>query len=109
MSSSAPRAALVLTTIAAEADGAAFARTLVEEQLAACVNLMPVRSIYRWQGKLEDDGETLAIIKTTRERYDDLATRLRALHPYEVPEILVLPIADGGASYLAWLEESTRA
>lgn len=80
---------------------------LVERQVAACVNLLPgIESIYRWEGKIERAGEVLAVIKTTR--YPDLETTLRELHPYEVPEILALPIATGLDAYLRWLAESCR-
>ncbi len=75
---------------------------LVERQVAACVNLLPgVESIYRWQGKVERAGEVLALIKTTR--YPDLEAALKELHPYEVPEILAMPVAAGLPAYLAWL------
>ena len=98
-----------LSTFSTPEQAAEIARILVEEQLAACVNLVPaVRSIYRWQGQVSDDTETLAIIKTTAERYDALASRLVALHPYEVPELIAFPIERGHAPYLAWLTNSTR-
>lgn len=78
---------------------------LIETQVAACVNLLPgVESIYRWEGKVERAGEVLALIKTTR--YPDLEAKLRELHPYEVPEILALPVAAGLPDYLGWLKES---
>ena len=81
---------------------------LVEMQVAACVNLLPgVESIYRWQGKVERAGEVLAVIKTTR--YPDLEAAIKDLHPYEVPEILALPVAAGLPAYLGWLEESCGA
>ncbi|HEU0037450.1 MAG TPA: divalent-cation tolerance protein CutA [Kofleriaceae bacterium] len=102
-------ALVVLSTFPSSDKAAEVAKILVDEQLAACVSLVPsVRSIYRWQGAVEDATETLALIKTTRERYDALATRIVALHPYEVPEILALPLAGGHAPYLAWLAASTR-
>jgi periplasmic divalent cation tolerance protein len=83
------------------------ARTLVGERLCACANLVPaVRSIYAWQGVLCDETETLAIIKTTSERLEALIARLRALHPYEVPEIIAVPVAGGHAGYLAWVSSS---
>ena len=96
---------LVVLSTFPDADKAAqVARVLVEERLAACVNLVAsVRSIYRWQGAVQDEAESLAIIKTTPARYPALAARLAALHPYEVPEILALPLADGHPPYLAWL------
>ena len=79
---------------------------LVERQVAACVNLLPgVESIYRWEGKVERAGEVLALIKTAR--YPDLEAALRELHPYDVPEILALPVAAGLPAYLAWLAEET--
>jgi len=97
-------ALVVLSTFPDAEQAAEVARVLVDEQLAACVNLVPaIRSIYRWQGAVHDDAEALAIIKTTPARYPALAARLAALHPYEVPEILALPLADGHPPYLAWL------
>jgi periplasmic divalent cation tolerance protein len=81
-----------------------IARTLVDERLCACVNLVPaVRSIYRWQDAICDEPEVLAIIKTTDERVAALQARLVELHPYEVPEALAVPIAGGHAAYLAWV------
>lgn len=97
---------LVLSTLPNPEVAARIARTLVEERLCACVNMLPaIRSIYRWQDTVHDEPEVLALIKTTADRYDALAERLRALHPYEVPEILALDVAAGAASYLAWLGE----
>jgi periplasmic divalent cation tolerance protein len=94
----------VLSTFPDAETAARVARTLVEERLAACVNLVPtVRSIYRWQGAISDDPESLAIIKTTAERYPTLAARIAQLHPYHVPEIIALPLAEGHPPYLAWL------
>ena len=88
---------------------AEVARALVGEQLAACVNLVPnVRSIYRWQGAIEDATETLAVIKTTEDRLAAMQARLVALHPYDVPEVIALPIAGGHAAYLAWVTDATR-
>jgi periplasmic divalent cation tolerance protein len=98
-------AALVVLSTFPDADAAArVARALVEARLAACVNLVPtVRSIYRWQGAISDDAEVLAVIKTTAERYPALAAKIAELHPYQVPEIVALPLADGHPPYLAWL------
>lgn len=99
---------VVLSTLPADERGPAVARTLVDERLAACVNLVPgLRSIYRWQGAVCDDGETLAVIKTTRARLPALLARLPALHPYEVPEAVVLPVTDGLRPYLAWVVSET--
>ena len=103
----AARAAVVLTTWPADRDASALARTLVVERLAACVNVLPeVASTYEWQGELCTDRERQLIIKTTRDRVPALARRLHELHPYEVPEFLVLPVAAASASYLAWLERT---
>jgi periplasmic divalent cation tolerance protein len=97
-------AIVVLSTFPDPEKAAQIARVLVEERLAACVNLVPaVRSIYRWQGAIQDDAESLAIIKTTADRQAALAARLVELHPYEVPEIIAVPVAAGHAPYLAWL------
>lgn len=80
---------------------------LVEKQLAACVNLLPsVESIYQWRGKLENAHETLAFIKTTESCYPALERELRALHPYEVPEIIAIDLATGLPEYLKWIGES---
>ena len=99
---------LVLTTLPADADAAVFARTLVSERLAACVNLLaPMESVYRWEGDVQREAERQLIMKTTRARVDALWQRVRELHPYDVPEFLVLPIADGSDAYLRWLGEST--
>jgi periplasmic divalent cation tolerance protein len=97
---------VVLSTFPNPDKAAEIARVLVDERLAACVNLVPsVRSIYRWQGAVSDDTETLALIKTTGDRFDALAARLRELHPYEVPEMLALEVAAGHAPYVAWVGE----
>jgi periplasmic divalent cation tolerance protein len=80
------------------------ARTLVDERLCACVNLVPaIRSIYRWQGAICDEVEVLALIKTTEDRLAALEARLVELHPYDVPELIALPVAGGHAPYLAWV------
>ncbi len=97
-------ALVVLSTFPDAEKAAEVARILVGEQLAACVNLIAgVRSIYRWQAAIQDDAEALAIIKTTAERYPALAARLAELHPYDVPEIIALPLAEVHPPYLAWL------
>ncbi len=94
----------VLITTAPPGEARNLARTLVEERLAACVNLVPgLRSIYRWKDAVADDPETLLVIKTSRDRMDDLATRLGERHPYEVPELLAFTPESGLAPYLAWL------
>jgi len=100
-------ALVVLSTFPSADKAAEVARAVVDAKLAACVNIVPqIRSIYRWQGAVSDDTETLAIIKTTTERYDALAALVTSLHPYDVPELVALPIAAGHAPYLAWLADS---
>lgn len=97
----------MLTTLGADVDAAAFARTIVEERLAACVNVLPLMtSVYRWKGSVERDPEQLLIMKTTADRVDVLEARVRALHPYELPEFLVLPASGGSIGYLDWVRES---
>jgi periplasmic divalent cation tolerance protein len=99
---------IVLTTLGADADAAAIARTLIDERLAACVNILPpMTSVYRWQGKVEQDREQQMVIKTAADRVNALQARLRQLHPYELPEFLVLD-ATGSDAYLAWVGESAR-
>ena len=98
---------LVLTTFADAETARQVARTLVEERLAACANLVPkIESIYRWQGKIESGAEVLVLFKTTQGRYQQFEQRLRALHPYEVPEIVALPLAGGFDPYLNWVVEN---
>jgi periplasmic divalent cation tolerance protein len=92
-----------------DADLAArLGRTVVEERLAACVNVIPgLRSIYEYGGKLCDDGEVLCLFKTRRALYPALRDRLAGLHPYEVPELIAVPLAEGNEAYLAWLAAGT--
>ena len=106
-----PDVVIVLTTFPADPNGAqVFARALVEDGLAACVNVhQPMTSIYRWEGKVEDALEHQLTIKTTPARVAALIARIEELHPYDVPEILVLPIADGGTAYVQWVRDSTAA
>lgn len=83
---------------------ARLARALVEEELAACCNLVPgIRSIYRWEGAVHDDGEVLLVVKTQAERLERLTARVVELHPYALPEVIALPIVAGHAPYLAWV------
>jgi len=99
----------VMTTLPGDADGPAFGRALLNERLAACVNLLaPMESVYRWEGRVEQETERQVIIKTTRDRLNALWDRVRELHPYEVPEFIVLAIADGNEAYLKWVGESTK-
>jgi periplasmic divalent cation tolerance protein len=97
-----------LTTLPLGQDPGRFARALVEERLAACVNVLPeMISVYRWQGAVEDAREQQVVIKTTRRRLVALWERIRSLHTYELPEFIVLPIIDGDDAYLRWIEDST--
>lgn len=96
---------VVLTTCPDDAAAARIARELVESGLAACVSRVgPVHSTYRWQGAIRDEPEALLIIKTVSTRYPELEMRLKSLHPYEVPEIIALPVTAGSAAYLSWLQ-----
>jgi periplasmic divalent cation tolerance protein len=82
-----------------------LANALVDERLAACVNIVPgVVSIYCWQGNRQRDSEVLLIIKSRKQTYAALEARIRALHPYEVPEVIALPISQGATEYLAWID-----
>ena len=100
---------LVLTTAPDDERAQAWARTLVEERLAACVNVHgPMMSFYRWKDIVECDTERQVVIKTTRERVAALRARLRELHSYELPELVVLTVDDGSDEYLKWVIEQTR-
>jgi len=100
---------IVLTTLGASNDAAAFARVLVSERLAACVNVLPpMTSLYWWKGALEEDSERQLVIKTTADRVAAIEARFQELHPYELPEFIVLS-AGASASYLDWLRESVGA
>lgn len=99
---------LVLSTVPNAKAGQKIAKSLVGEKLAACVNISaPLHSIYSWKGKLCSEKEQLLLIKTRAALYKKLEKRLRELHPYEVPEIIALPIARGSGDYLAWLHTQT--
>lgn len=101
-------ALVVYITAPDEEMGAKLARTLVEERLAGCVNIIkPVRSIYRWQENIEDDTEVLMIVKTQKKLFASLNSRVKELHSYTVPEVIAVPVVDGSEEYLKWLEEVT--
>jgi periplasmic divalent cation tolerance protein len=96
---------VVFSTCGSAEEAERLARQLVEARLAACVNvIMQVRSFYRWKGKVEDAGEWLLVIKTSRERFDKVRLLLESAHSYELPEVLALPIVEGSETYLAWLD-----
>ena len=99
---------IALVTWPADRDPSVLARPLVERGLAACVNVLPeMRSIYRWNGAVHDDPERQLILKTTRGRVADVEALLRDVHPYDTPELLVLPVMAGSDAYLAWVREVT--
>jgi periplasmic divalent cation tolerance protein len=99
---------VVLVTAADAEEGTRIGRTLVEERLAACVNVLgPLRSVYRWQGAVEEAAEHLLLVKARAADLPALEARVRALHSYQVPEVLALRVTAGSAPYLAWLAEST--
>ena len=101
---------LVLTNCPDEATANAIALALVEEKFAACVNILPrVQSIYRWQGAVESASEIPLLIKSTVGRYAELEAAIRARHPYDVPEIIALPITQGLPAYLNWVATETAA
>jgi periplasmic divalent cation tolerance protein len=95
---------VVLVTCPHAEAAASLARTLVQERLAACGNILPgLRSIYRWEGEVQDEPEVLLLLKTTAARFESLRERVVALHPYQVPEVLSLAVEAGHAPYLAWV------
>ena len=99
---------IVLTTLPADTDAAAFGRTLVTERLAACINVLDeMTSVYRWEGVVSQERERQIVIKTSRARVEALRERLAALHPYDVPEFVVLTITGGSDAYLRWIGDST--
>ena len=100
---------LVLTTMPDDARVDALAKTLVDERLAACVNVhAPMMSTYRWKGQVEREAERQVVIKTTRSRLSDLERRIKELHPYELPEWIVVPVDGGSDAYLKWVDRETR-
>jgi periplasmic divalent cation tolerance protein len=101
---------VILSTCPDAETAARIARALVDASLVACVNIVPgLRSIYRWNDSIRDDQEVLMILKTAADRLPDARQRLVALHPYEVPEVVALPVADGHDAYLSWVHSATRA
>jgi len=100
---------IVLITASDEVEAARIAKTLVEAKLAGCVNIIKnIRSIYSWQGKVEDENEVLMIVKTREPLFDSLMRKVKELHSYTVPEIIALPIIEGYKDYLKWLKEVTE-
>ena len=100
---------IVLVTCGSEEEALKIANALVEGRLAACVNLVaPIRSIYRWEERMWDEKEWLLIIKTQKNRFEDLEKKIKSLHSYSVPEIVSVPIVEGSSSYLNWISENTK-
>ncbi len=99
---------VVLTTTESREAASALARGIVDERLAACVQVVPITSVYRWKGTTHEEAETLLLIKTQASLYDRLEAFIQARHSYETPEIVALPIAAGSQSYLDWLAAETR-
>jgi periplasmic divalent cation tolerance protein len=99
---------LVITTLPNADAAAELAKNVVGERLAACANLIPaLRSIYKWQGKVQDENEVLVLFKTRQQHYENLKSRILELHPYELPEVLAIPVEQGYAAYLDWLAAET--
>src|SRR5208282_4627650 len=100
---------LVLTTCGSREEARSIAHTLVERQLAACVNIVPqIESVYRWKGEVETAAEFMLLIKTTAEAFSDLRATLIEVHSYELPECIEIPIENGSEAYLTWIGESVR-
>ncbi|MEJ2203457.1 MAG: divalent-cation tolerance protein CutA [Gemmatimonadota bacterium] len=105
-----PQVRTVLVTVPDPAAGEALGRTLVEERLAACANVVPgIVSVYRWEGTVQRDSEALVILKTTAAGVEALRDRIVRLHPYDVPEVLALPVVGGHGPYLRWVEDAVEA
>lgn len=103
------QALLVMTNLADMTSAQVLARALVERRLAACVNVLPaVQSIYRWNGAVEEATEVTLLIKTAAARYGELEQAIRALHPYELPEVIAVPVSAGSPAYLGWIAQETR-
>jgi periplasmic divalent cation tolerance protein len=100
---------IVLVTCGSEEEALKIANALVESRLAACVNLVaPIRSIYRWEERIWDEKEWLLVIKTQKDRFEEVEKKVKSLHSYSVPEIVSLPIVEGSSSYLNWISENTK-
>ncbi|MFZ3137934.1 MAG: divalent-cation tolerance protein CutA [Thermodesulfovibrionales bacterium] len=99
---------IVFITASGEDEAVKISRALVEARLAGCVNIIKnIRSIYSWEGKIEDEAEVLMIAKTQKHLFDSLMKKVKALHGYKVPEIIAMPIVDGSEDYLEWLRQVT--
>jgi periplasmic divalent cation tolerance protein len=100
---------IVLTTCGSQEEADKIAQRLVEHRLAACVNVIPqVKSIYRWQGRVESEQEWLLLVKTTYDKFPQVRDAIRSLHSYDLPECIAISIGDGSAEYLAWISDSVK-
>jgi len=100
---------VVLSTCASAEDGERIARALVGARIAGCVSVVPgIRSFYRWKGNIECDSEFLLVIKSSRDQFDALRETVTKMHPYEIPELIALPVVDGAANYLNWLTSAVE-
>ena len=101
--------AIILTTVSAVEEGRSIANTLVEKHLAACVNIIPkISSVYRWEGQIQSETEVLLLIKTTKDLEAEVYREVQAVHSYDTPELITLPITNGSETYLDWLTAAVR-
>lgn len=105
MNSNEPQYGIVLVTAGSQEEAHSIARTLVEKRLAACVNLLPIQSVYTWKGEIQSDDEWQLLIKTDLAKFSALKTQIEELHSYEIPEIVAAPIVAGSLPYLNWIAE----
>jgi len=98
---------IVLATVPSKEVGVQLARQLVDRRMAACVNILPATSVYRWEGKVQEDEEHILIIKTRRTFVDDIRDLFDEQHPYDLPELIALEVEDGSADYLNWIRDET--
>lgn len=101
---------VIIITASSEDEAGRIARTLLEDKLVACVNIHPgIRSLYWWEGKIQDEGEAMMVIKTKRELFGKIVKKVKEIHSYAIPEIIALPIIEGSENYLKWIQEVTRS
>jgi periplasmic divalent cation tolerance protein len=103
-----PDEIIVVFSTAPSDTSESLAKMLIDQRLVACVNVVPVRSYYRWKGEFCDEQEHLLIAKTTREKAGEVIAAIKSQHPYEIPEIIALPITDGYLPYLEWVRRETQ-
>ncbi len=99
---------VLLTTLKNKAEAESLAKILLEEKLCACIQLFPISSYYHWEGKMENSDEFLLLIKTKQALYAEVEKRILELHPYDVPEIISLPVEEGFSGYLDWIRKETK-